>query len=201
MAADLFSNSPTGALALVTESGFMNSELFPEWLQHFTRHARPTKDDPVLLILDNHVSHCTLAAVVFYRENITLLSLPPHSSHKLQPLDVGCFGPLKATYSQEVDNWLVTYPGKAVSLRHVAGLFRAAYTRTATIEKAEHAFAATGIYPYRPNIIFDEHFEPSVVTHKDKMPDENLELTEDGHSNVDSPLCADGPDLPTPASQ
>jgi hypothetical protein len=97
MAADLFSNSPTGALALVTESGFMNSELFPEWLQHFARHSRPTKDDPVLLILDNHVSHCTLAAVVFCRENhITLLSLPPHSSHKLQPLDVGFFGPLKA---------------------------------------------------------------------------------------------------------
>jgi hypothetical protein len=29
MPPDLFSNSPAGALALVTESGFMNSELFP----------------------------------------------------------------------------------------------------------------------------------------------------------------------------
>jgi hypothetical protein len=114
---------------------------------------------------------------------------------------VGFFGPLKAAYSQEVDNWLVTYPGKAVSLRHVAGLFRTAYAKTATIEKAEHAFAATGIYPYRPNIISDEHFEPSEVTHKDKTPDENLELTEDRHTNVDSPLRVDGPDLPTSASQ
>jgi hypothetical protein len=66
--------------------------------------------------------------------------------------------------------------------------------------KRPNAFAATGIYPYRPNIS-DEHFEPSEVTHKDKTPDENLELTEDGHSNVDSPLRVDGPDLPTPASQ
>jgi hypothetical protein len=74
----------------------MNSELVSEWLQHFARHVRPTKDDPVMLILDNHVSHCILAAVVFCRENyITLLSLPPHGSHKLQPLDVGFFGPLK----------------------------------------------------------------------------------------------------------
>jgi hypothetical protein len=80
-------------------------------------------------------------------------------------------------------------------------LFRTAYARTATTEKAEHAFAATGIYHYRPNIISDEDFEPSEVTHKDKTPDENLELTEDGHSNVDSPLRVDGPDLPTPASQ
>jgi hypothetical protein len=48
----------------------------------------------------------------------------------------------------------------------------------ATIDKAEHAFAATGIYPYRPNIISDEDFEPSEVTRKDKMPNENLEGTE-----------------------
>jgi hypothetical protein len=89
MAPELLSNAPTGTLALATESGFMNSDLFPEWLQHFARHVRPTKDDPVLLILDDHVSLCTLAAVVFVEKNITLLSFPPHASHKLQPLDVG----------------------------------------------------------------------------------------------------------------
>jgi hypothetical protein len=63
---------------------------------------------------------------------------------------------MKAAYSQEVDDWLVTNPGKAVSQRHVSGLFHAAYNRTGTIEKAENAFAATGVYPYRPNIISDE---------------------------------------------
>jgi hypothetical protein len=65
MAPDLF----TDTLSLVTESGFMNSELFPEWLQNFA-HVRPTKDDPVLFILDSQVSHCTLAAVVFRRKNL-----------------------------------------------------------------------------------------------------------------------------------
>jgi hypothetical protein len=69
---------------------------------------------------------------------------------------VGFFGPLKAAYSQEVDNWLVTNPRKAVSHIHVSGLFSAAYNRTGTIEKAKNAFAATGIYPNRPNIISDE---------------------------------------------
>jgi hypothetical protein len=94
LAPDLSTNTPTSTLSLVTESSFMNSELFPEWLQHFSRHVRTTKDDPVLLILDKYVSHCTLAAVVFCRENyITLVSLPSHGSHKLQPLDVGCFWP------------------------------------------------------------------------------------------------------------
>jgi hypothetical protein len=70
----------------------------------------------------------------------------------------------------------------------------------ATIDKAEHAFTATGIYPYKPNIISDEDFEPSEITRRDKMVDEDLEGTEDGHSTVDSPLRVHGPDMPPPAS-
>jgi hypothetical protein len=69
----------------------------------------------------------------------------------------------------------------------------------ATIDEAEHAFAATGMYPYRPNIISDEDFEQSEIIQKYKIPDKNLEGAEGEHSNVDSPLRPDGPDLPTPA--
>jgi hypothetical protein len=29
--------------------------------------------------------------------------MPPHSSHLLQPLDVGCFGPLKKVYGREIE--------------------------------------------------------------------------------------------------
>jgi hypothetical protein len=64
---------------------------------------------------------------------------------------------------------------------------------------AKHVFAAAGTYPYRSNIISDDDFEPSGITRKEKMPDENWEGTEDGHSDVDYPLRVDGPDLPRPA--
>jgi hypothetical protein len=79
-------------------------------------------------------------------------------------------------------------------------LFRAACTRTALIEEAENAFGATGIYPYRPNIISDEDFEPSKTTRRDKIPDGNLKDIEHEHSNFDSPLPVDGSDHDTPAS-
>jgi hypothetical protein len=70
----------------------------------------------------------------------------------------------------------------------------------ATTDKAEHNFAANGIYSYRTHIVSDEDFEPSETTHKVKMPDENLEVSEDGHSNADSPRRVHGPDLPTTVS-
>jgi hypothetical protein len=37
------------------------------------------------------------------RYKITLLVLPPHSSHYTQPLDVAVFGPLATALSQETD--------------------------------------------------------------------------------------------------
>jgi hypothetical protein len=53
----------------------------------------------------------------------------------------------------------------------------AKYAQSSANNKAQHAFVATGIYPYRPNIVSDEDFEPSDITRKDKLPDDNLGRT------------------------
>ena len=55
-----------------------------------------------LLILDNDESHTTAEFRDFCKEhNIILLWMPPNTSHLLQPMDVGCFGPLKAMYRKQ----------------------------------------------------------------------------------------------------
>ena len=57
-----------------------------------------------LLILDGHESHHSLGFQELCKENnIYTLCMPPHSSHLLQPLDVGCFSPLKRAYSREIE--------------------------------------------------------------------------------------------------
>jgi hypothetical protein len=105
--------------------------------------------------------------------------LPPHSSHKLQPLDKGFFGPLKTAYASELEKWLVNHPEHGVTLFHVSGLLRVAYSKTATVAKAEKAFAATGIFPFNLDAITENEFSPSYVTERNpdvvhqlpKMPD------------------------------
>lgn len=58
-----------------------------------------------MLILDGHSSHATAEFDRFCTErNIIPLYMPPHSSHLLQPLDVGCFSPLKHLYGQRITN-------------------------------------------------------------------------------------------------
>ena len=57
-----------------------------------------------LLILDGHSSHLTADFDTFCKENaIVCLCMPPHTSHLLQPLGVGVFGPLKRAYGKLVE--------------------------------------------------------------------------------------------------
>jgi len=90
---DLFDEAPPETLKLVSDSGYINSALFMDWIAHFKKYAQPTAENPILLIYDNHISHRSLQVINFCRENwIHILSLPPHASHKLQPLDKAFLG-------------------------------------------------------------------------------------------------------------
>ena len=54
---------------------------------------------PVLLVIDGHVSHITIDVIEYARLNeIHLLCLPSHTSHILQPLDVGVSKPFPPRY-------------------------------------------------------------------------------------------------------
>jgi len=64
----LMIGAPADAVGIATDSGWMTSDAFVKYLQHLAKYARPTRDDPILLILDNHASHISLQAIEFCRE-------------------------------------------------------------------------------------------------------------------------------------
>ncbi|KAF2181405.1 CENP-B protein, partial [Zopfia rhizophila CBS 207.26] len=72
------------------------------WLQHFNEYIRPhIIGIYCLLILDSHNSHVSLGFVQACKEIIPLC-LPSHTTHVLQPLNVGVFRPLAKAYKKEV---------------------------------------------------------------------------------------------------
>ena len=48
--------APADALVLAVESGWMNSDLFVETFKHFLKFMNSSKDNPTLLVMDNHKS-------------------------------------------------------------------------------------------------------------------------------------------------
>jgi hypothetical protein len=91
----------------VSKNGWTTDEIGLRWLQKL---FIPLTNSRVrgrfrLLILDGHGSHLTpLFDQICAENDIIPLCMPAHSSHLLQPLDVGCFAVLKRAYSRFVSD-------------------------------------------------------------------------------------------------
>ena len=87
MAPALLRGAPAGPLGRTSDNGWINKDLFHEWL-HFVKFTKCSKENKCLLILDGHFSHKALLSVTCAKDNgITMIVLPPHCTHKMQPLD------------------------------------------------------------------------------------------------------------------
>ena len=167
---ELGENRPPGTLNLCQESGWMTGELFRRWLEHFVEYTNATQENKVLLLLDGHASHKSYEALQFAREHgVILLCFPPHCTHRLQPLDVAFFGPLKTYFDQEVTKWMKNHPGRTVTQFQMSSLFGPAYGKAATAANAISGFRATGIVPFNPDIFPDHLYSPAEVSNRENQ--------------------------------
>lgn len=163
--AELVDDAPVRTLLLCQESGWMTGELFLRWLKHFAKYSHASSENRVLLILDGHSSHKYYPALKYAKDNgISLMCLPPHCTHRIQPLDVTFFGPLDTYYNQEIDRWLKANPGRVVGPFQIGKIFSVAYGKAATTAIACSGFAKTGIFPFNPDVFPDHLFMPSLIT-------------------------------------
>jgi len=104
-----------GSIHACHPSGWIESEIFSHWFLHFIKHTKLTKEDPVILVLDGHYSHTrNLEVSTLVRENhVDIICLPPHSGHKMQPLDKAFMGLLKTFYCQEIKKGSVHTQGES----------------------------------------------------------------------------------------
>jgi len=73
--------------------------------------------------------------------------MPPYSSYLLQPLDVGCFLPLKKAYSRQIEQLM------RMNITHISKLeflcaFREAFFALITKNNIQGGFAGAGLVPY-----------------------------------------------------
>lgn len=121
-----------------TLNGWSSHQVGMSWLRDvFHRFTKPSRvTTKRLLLLDGHSSHINLAFVDWAdRNGIILLVFPPHTTHRLQPLDVGCFQPLSTAYSIELDK-LMNSSGGRVSMTKTLfyPMFREAWQNSFTAE-------------------------------------------------------------------
>lgn len=162
----LMDNAPESSKGFFNESGWMTADVFKGFLNHFIGFVNPSVQKPCLLILDGHASHTKSLEVINLASSsgVILLSLPPHTTHKLQPLDVGFFKPLQTYYDRFIERWLRSHPGRVFTEYQVAEAFKDAYGKAATVEIATNAFRKCGIWPYNPDLFSETDYAPSATT-------------------------------------
>ena len=81
--------------------------------------------------------------------------MPPHSSHLLQPLDVGCFSPLKRAYSREVESLIRNYINHITKLEFLLA-FKTAFDRSFTAANIYSAFRGAGLVSLQPDAVLSK---------------------------------------------
>ena len=95
--------APAGSLGLANQSGWITTELLPKVLAHIIKHIDCTKEKPAVLLMDNHESHLSLEVLeVVLVNGLSIVTFAPHCLHRLQPLDVSFYGPLKSYHKNAV---------------------------------------------------------------------------------------------------
>jgi hypothetical protein len=93
-----------------TKSGYVDHDTFLDFLRHFQEHRRKVEGKKAILVLDGHSAHLSMEAIEYAMEHsIELICLPPHTTHRLQPLDTHVNKVLKTYWRNELGVHLVRH--------------------------------------------------------------------------------------------
>ena len=169
----------------MSDSGWSNSEIFRRYLSdHFLKFAPARDGQYILLLLDGHKSHVSIGLVEWAKShNIILFILPAHTSHILQPMDVGCYGPFQRMYNAECHKF--TRQSSCTITRYdICELASKIYSRALSSENLQSAFKKAGIFPFNPSVISVDSVKPAEVfnleSDEDDIIDDSQKTVEGG---------------------
>lgn len=157
-------NDPTilaGAAFRKSPKGYTDNKIGFDYVRFFDKHTRGSTDNGRihrLALVDGHSSHLTLEIIEYCMQahvNIHIICLPAHSTHILQPMDVGVFGPLTRAYKKEVSTWCRDPTNGRMSFAAFLLLYHQARNSAITNHNIQKAFEATGLIPINPRIVLD----------------------------------------------
>jgi hypothetical protein len=138
-----------------TESGWIDSVVFKQWLERAVVLWQPRRQlregvlEPLVLVVDGHVSHVSLEALtVAERAGVHMLLLPAHTSHTTQPLDVACFKAWHTNFGTALHEFRVRNPRTPVDRTIFLRLARLPWQKALSEANITSGFATTGIWPF-----------------------------------------------------
>ncbi len=105
---------------------------------------RPTCQTPYVASGSHYLPETIRKAA---KEQVIMFVLPPNTTHLTQPLDKGCFGPLKVKWRQVCHHYIISHPGKVGNRYVFLVLPNQAWMQAMTMTNILAGFRVTGVYP------------------------------------------------------
>ena len=110
--------------------------------------------------------------------------LPAHTSHILQPLDVGCYGPFQRIYNNECHKTMYTN-SSVITRYNVCEIACKVYPKAFSPTNLQSAYKKAGVFPLDRNAVSETTLAPAEVFYFDT---ENAQL--EVEINYDNIKCA-----------
>lgn len=157
-------------LVRASENGYINKQLFQEFGMAFVTYLQKNgmTSLPHLLVLDSHYSHLYNYEFLemMKTNNVHVFAIPPHTSHWLQPLDVGVFRSFKNGWQKAMKEYTRDTAGRKLEKKDFFIVFNQAWDYGVTTENCQGGFRGTGLFPFNQNAIPACAFAPSATTER-----------------------------------
>lgn len=133
------------SMCMQSKNGCNNSDICLNWLKYLIQSIRPSENDKVLLILENHEWYKTVEFFDYAAaNNVVILSLPHRCSHKLQPLHFRVLESAKSNFQNIAENcWNEDINSDTFLL--LKRIFIEAYLKSVKLHNAVGGFDESGI--------------------------------------------------------
>lgn len=170
-----------GTLVKMSKKGYVNKEIFLEYMTRWLRYVRSHKllDRPHILLLDSHGSHVYNVPFLelMKAHDIHVLAIPAHCTHVLQPLDGPCFSILKREWQARMSEYTATHHGLAMPKEHFWIPFIPSWRRGMSVGAIQASFRKSGIYPVDRSRIKDADLGPSRPTDNIRILEERSKMS------------------------
>lgn len=152
----------------LSKNGWVNADIFREWFEFFIKTVSVR---PIGLIMDSHGAHMTPDIFALAAENdIHLLTFPAHTTHLLQPLDVGVYKSLKSAWGKVLNEHMAGNPNDKPTRLKFFEFFNPAFIAAMSHSNITNAFKRTGILPFNRTVIPADATAPSQLTADTESP-------------------------------
>ena len=149
---DYIAGCEKGAIMGMQPNTWMIRWLFESWILHFIECLKrgPSIDlnNRHLLVLNRLNSHVMLKVMkIAMQSGLDIISLPSHTSHSFQPLNLTYFVPFKIAFRKHRDSWTLVNKNAKVGKQELCEWTYKAQHCALTLKNIKSGFRKVGIWP------------------------------------------------------